>query len=332
MLRSLQLSAMITLSLPRVRPGACASWTHTPWSRCIPATAATATSHTVATTAPVRRGRGRPKNSLSAELVIDEEAACSEGSTAATTAVMPSLLSDKPPSQAASKTTEPTISSRGTSALPDRHATPSDGTDLEQSATVADVHTIPGSKTSSNPASPTDSPHFLEQLEVPNGDVCFSDMSFELRPYQQEAITASLEHWKQGTNGQMLSLPTGTGKTIIFCALLRYLAEQKKRIFKQQQEQLQSAPSSSSSNSAASSSTSHEDGGAHPSTNSSGSSSSSKGSELRCLILAHRDELLQQAVAKLQNVVWPGVNLTMVNARVKDFTGQVRAAVRNLPN
>ena len=41
----------------------------------------------------------------------------------------------------------------------------------------------------------------------------------ELRPYQLEAKTAIQEQWTSGINKTLLVLPTGTGKTIVFCKL-----------------------------------------------------------------------------------------------------------------
>jgi superfamily II DNA or RNA helicase len=38
----------------------------------------------------------------------------------------------------------------------------------------------------------------------------------ELRPYQHECIEAIESAEKNGTNRQLVALPTGTGKTIIF--------------------------------------------------------------------------------------------------------------------
>lgn len=41
-------------------------------------------------------------------------------------------------------------------------------------------------------------------------------MSFALRPYQQEALDSIVEHRSKGTNRQLVVLPTGAGKTVIF--------------------------------------------------------------------------------------------------------------------
>ena len=86
----------------------------------------------------------------------------------------------------------------------------------------------------------------------------------ELRPYQRECIEA-IETAK--TNRQLVALPTGTGKTIIFTTVA------KKR-------------------------------------------------NGRTLILAHRDELIQQAVDKLETV-WDGVNVGVVKAERNEVDKQV---------
>ena len=52
----------------------------------------------------------------------------------------------------------------------------------------------------------------------------------ELRPYQQEAEQAILDQWASGVDRTLLVLPTGCGKTIVFCALTRELVSQGKRV------------------------------------------------------------------------------------------------------
>lgn len=52
----------------------------------------------------------------------------------------------------------------------------------------------------------------------------------ELRPYQQEAINAIEEQWESGTNRTLLVLPTGCGKTIVFCKLTERLVSKGKRV------------------------------------------------------------------------------------------------------
>lgn len=44
-----------------------------------------------------------------------------------------------------------------------------------------------------------------------------------LRPYQEEAISAVLDARDRGVRRQLLVLPTGAGKTIVFAELIRRL-------------------------------------------------------------------------------------------------------------
>lgn len=44
-------------------------------------------------------------------------------------------------------------------------------------------------------------------------------MNIELRPYQREALDSILEHYSKGTKRQLIVLPTGAGKTIVFSQL-----------------------------------------------------------------------------------------------------------------
>jgi hypothetical protein len=46
------------------------------------------------------------------------------------------------------------------------------------------------------------------------------DAQIELRPYQCEALTAIEAAALRGVRRQIISLPTGAGKTVIFCHLL----------------------------------------------------------------------------------------------------------------
>ncbi|MFL5338168.1 MAG: DEAD/DEAH box helicase family protein [Geminicoccaceae bacterium] len=44
-----------------------------------------------------------------------------------------------------------------------------------------------------------------------------------MRPYQEEAIAAILAARERGVRRQLLVLPTGAGKTIVFAELIRRL-------------------------------------------------------------------------------------------------------------
>lgn len=52
----------------------------------------------------------------------------------------------------------------------------------------------------------------------------------ELRPYQAEAISAIKNQWESGNNRTLLVLPTGCGKTIVFCKLSEEQVKEGKRI------------------------------------------------------------------------------------------------------
>jgi superfamily II DNA or RNA helicase len=71
--------------------------------------------------------------------------------------------------------------------------------------------------------------------------------TISLRPYQQEALTAIADAESRGIRRQLVALPTGTGKTVIFAHLL-----QQRRV--------------------------------------------------RALVLAHRDELIEQAASKIRTI------------------------------
>src|SRR5947199_4098837 len=95
-----------------------------------------------------------------------------------------------------------------------------------------------------------------------------------LYPFQREAKEAVLSHWEKGNRAALISLPTGSGKTIVFSDILQ---------------------------------------------------SSLSGTTDKGLVLVHRDELLRQAIEKL-NFVWPGVKLSTVDAATSNFAGQVTVA------
>ena len=95
-----------------------------------------------------------------------------------------------------------------------------------------------------------------------------------LYPFQKEAKEAVLRHWESGHKAALVSLPTGSGKTIVFSDILK---------------------------------------------------SSLSGGNGKGLVLVHRDELLRQAMEKL-NFVWPGVKLSTVDAATSNFTGRITVA------
>src|SRR5215216_5778545 len=53
------------------------------------------------------------------------------------------------------------------------------------------------------------------------GHVIDSPVSIELRPYQRDALTAIEAAALRGVTRQVVSLPTGAGKTVIFAHLIR---------------------------------------------------------------------------------------------------------------
>jgi ATP-dependent helicase IRC3 len=95
-------------------------------------------------------------------------------------------------------------------------------------------------------------------------------MSLKLRPYQEEAIAAVEEAAKRGCKRQLVVLPTGAGKTIIFANLLR------------------------------------RRGG-------------------RAIVLAHREELLDQALRKLR-LVAPEISVGVIQGRRNEISAQVLVA------
>jgi len=92
-------------------------------------------------------------------------------------------------------------------------------------------------------------------------------MTPTLRDYQQNALDAILQARLRGILRQLVALPTGGGKTIIFVYLAMLL-------------------------------------------------------NIRTIILVHRDELLRQAVDKLQ-AVWPDADIGIVKAQQDDFRHQI---------
>lgn len=91
-----------------------------------------------------------------------------------------------------------------------------------------------------------------------------------LRPYQQEALAAIAAAEERGIRRQLLVLPTGAGKTIVFAS---FLAQRPGR----------------------------------------------------ALVLAHRDELIEQAVDKI-GMVWPGLEAGVVKAERNEVSAPVVVA------
>jgi hypothetical protein len=159
--------------------------------------------------------------------------------------------------------------------------------------------------------SPAPTTHWINRVQIPEA-LAFPDVDISLRPFQQEVVAAIIKAWQQGNPGQMICLPTGTGKTIVFSAALRYLAQQKAAVCLQDAGKPPPSPQSPLAAGQTFSKPGDEAGETHPPYS------------LRALVLAHRVELLQQTVEKLHRV-WPGVQVTLVNAERKDFSGQVGA-------
>ncbi len=51
-----------------------------------------------------------------------------------------------------------------------------------------------------------------------------------LRPYQQDAVSAIEQQWYSGNRKTLLVLPTGCGKTIVFCTVAQHAVQQGKRV------------------------------------------------------------------------------------------------------
>ena len=49
------------------------------------------------------------------------------------------------------------------------------------------------------------------------------------RPYQTESLKSVLSEWQHGVNRQLISLPTGCGKTIIFGLVANALKTKEER-------------------------------------------------------------------------------------------------------
>lgn len=92
-------------------------------------------------------------------------------------------------------------------------------------------------------------------------------MSFPLRDYQQECLDCVINEMKAGINRQLISLPTGSGKTIIMAGIAKQLNK-------------------------------------------------------KALIIAHREELIQQAYEKFK-LFWPDVDIGICMAEKNEIERQV---------
>lgn len=106
--------------------------------------------------------------------------------------------------------------------------------------------------------------------------------AIHLRDYQREAIDAVFAAWAGGMQRPAIVLPTGAGKTVVFAALVKEFRGKSTY----QAEQF---------------------GGSHAS---------------RVIILAHRDELVDQAIAKIRAAM-PGVNVGKVKAKDRQTAADV---------
>lgn len=110
----------------------------------------------------------------------------------------------------------------------------------------------------------------MSPLPLPSPAKAVAGPSLHLRPYQQEAIARIEEAFVDGTHRQLVSLPTGTGKTVVFAEVIR-----RRRG--------------------------------------------------RALVIAHRDELIRQAVDKL-NAVAPELTVGVVKAGEDEADAEVVVA------
>ena len=92
-------------------------------------------------------------------------------------------------------------------------------------------------------------------------------VSLKLRPYQEECLSKIAESLKAGVHRQLIVIPTGGGKTVIFAHLIEHMKR-------------------------------------------------------RALVLAHTNELLEQAKEKIE-MICPGLSVGLVNSDNKEFDKQV---------
>jgi superfamily II DNA or RNA helicase len=60
----------------------------------------------------------------------------------------------------------------------------------------------------------------------------------ELRPYQQECLERVLSRYREGKRRLLVSLPTGTGKTVVFAKLPGFLKMKKRMLVLAHREEL----------------------------------------------------------------------------------------------
>jgi superfamily II DNA or RNA helicase len=117
-------------------------------------------------------------------------------------------------------------------------------------------------------------------------------------------------------------LPTGTGKTVVFAALARYLAE---HLHQQITAAKQAAAAAEEAVIPLGRGSSSSNRGRPRRTAAAAAAAAAAAEEakgLRVLVLAHRHELLRQAEEKF-SLMWPGVTVSWVKGGRKEFYGQV---------
>jgi superfamily II DNA or RNA helicase len=107
--------------------------------------------------------------------------------------------------------------------------------------------------------------------------------AIQLRDYQREAIDAVFAAWAGGMQRPAIVLPTGAGKTVVFASLIR---EFRAKAVKAPGWREVEAPGS------------------------------------RVIVLAHRDELVDQAIAKIRAIA-PDLNVGKIKARDNDYRADV---------
>lgn len=104
--------------------------------------------------------------------------------------------------------------------------------------------------------------------------------AIKLRDYQREAIDAVFAAWSGGMQRPAIVLPTGAGKTVVFASLIKEF--RNAGTYPDAEERRGSAPGN------------------------------------RVIVLAHRDELVDQAIAKIRAIA-PDLNVGKVKAKELDY-------------